>query len=321
MRSVGQGDDVSLTSTELAQLIDRFANYLIVERSLNSTSMAFYTADVRQFFAGLGRKVKRLEDIGVNELRHYVALMSEMGLASSSIARKLTSIKIFFRFLLLEKLIASDPAEVIEMPKHVQTLPVVLTVDEVLSIIAAADESKCREPEQVYYARRDRAMLELLYAAGLRISELLGLKVSDLSLKQGFVRVFGKGSKERLVPVGRPALEAVQRYLDSARPELARHGKRRGASEALFLSDRGTAMSRMGFWFLLEKYVRDAKVNKEVTAHTFRHTFATHLLEGGADLRAVQEMLGHANIATTQIYTHLDRTYLREVYRTFHPRG
>jgi integrase/recombinase XerD len=161
-------------------------------------------------------------------------------------------------------------------------------------------------------------MLEMLYAAGLRISELLGLKVTDISLKSGFVRVFGKGSKERLVPVGAPALEAVQRYLDQSRPKLLKKGR---TSETLFLNARGTLLSRMGFWKILQEYIRQAHVQKEVTPHTFRHSFATHLLEGGADLRAVQEMLGHASIATTQIYTHVDRSYLREVYKTFHPRG
>jgi integrase/recombinase XerD len=303
---------------EITSLIDRFANYLIVERSLSKTSTTFYTADVRQFFGTFGRKKTNPRQITINDLRHYVSVMDEMGLATSSIARKLTSVKMFFRFLLLEKLIDSDPAELIELPKRVQALPQVLTVQEILGIINAADPAKVPDPEQVYLAIRDRAMLEMLYAAGLRISELLGLKVTDISLKSGFVRVFGKGSKERLVPVGAPALEAVQRYLDQSRPRLLKKGR---TSETLFLNARGTLLSRMGFWKILQEYIKQAHVQKEVTPHTFRHSFATHLLEGGADLRAVQEMLGHASIATTQIYTHVDRSYLREVYKTFHPRG
>ena len=303
---------------EISSLIDRFANYLIVERSLSKTSTSFYTADVRQFFGTFGKNKVNPRRMMVNDLRHYVGVMDEIGLATSSIARKLTSVKMFFRFLLLEKLIDSDPAELIELPKRVQPLPIVLSVEEILSIINAADPAKAENPDQVPLVVRDRAMLEMLYAAGLRISELLSLKVTDLSMKNGFVRVFGKGSKERLVPVGQPAIDAVQRYLDEARCRLLKKGR---TSETLFLNVRGTRMSRMGFWKILQDYIKAAHIQKEVTPHTFRHSFATHLLEGGADLRAVQEMLGHASIATTQIYTHVDRSYLREVYKTFHPRG
>jgi integrase/recombinase XerD len=303
---------------EISSLVDRFANYLIVERSLSKTSTGFYTADVRQFFGTFGKNKANPRRMTVTDLRHYVGVMDEMELATSSIARKLTSVKMFFRFLLLEKLIDSDPAELIELPKRVQPLPQVLSVEEILSIINAADPAKAEGPDQVPLKVRDRAMLEMLYAAGLRISELLSLKVTDISMRNGFVRVFGKGSKERLVPVGLPAIEAVQRYLDEARPRLLKKGR---TSETLFLNVRGTLMSRMGFWKILQDYIKAAHVQKEVTPHTFRHSFATHLLEGGADLRAVQEMLGHASIATTQIYTHVDRSYLREVYKTFHPRG
>jgi len=317
--------------TEIDSLVERFANYLIVERSLTKVSTSFYTADVRQFFGTSGRGSENrpgakkaggrspdVRKITVNDLRLYAGVMDEVGLATSSIARKLTSLKMFFRFLLLEKLIDTDPAELIELPKRVQPLPQVLSVREVLTIINAADPEKVPEPEHVFLAIRDRAMLEMLYAAGLRISELLGLKVTDVSLKDSFVRVFGKGSKERLVPIGAPAVETVRRYLDRARPKLLKKGR---SSETLFLNVRGTRLSRMGFWKILQDYIRQARVLKEVTPHTFRHSFATHLLEGGADLRAVQEMLGHASIATTQIYTHVDRSYLREVYKTFHPRG
>jgi integrase/recombinase XerD len=303
---------------ETASLIERFANYLIVERSLSKTSTGFYTADVKQFIGTFGKGKANPRRMTVNDLRHYVSVMDEMELAASSIARKLTSVKMFFRFMLLEKLIDSDPAELIELPKRVQPLPQVLSVEEILSIINAADPARAENPDQVPLVVRDRAMLEMLYAAGLRISELLSLKVTDLSMRNGFVRVFGKGSKERLVPVGQPAIDAVQRYLDQARPRLLKKGR---TSETLFLNVRGTRMSRMGFWKILQDYIKAAHVQKEVTPHTFRHSFATHLLEGGADLRAVQEMLGHASIVTTQIYTHVDRSYLREVYKTFHPIG
>jgi integrase/recombinase XerD len=313
---------------ELTALLDRFANYLIVERSLSSVSTSFYVADVKQFFGSFGKKPVNPRQVTNAQLRHYVATMNEMELAASSIARKLTSIKMFFRFLLLEHVIENDPAETIEMPKRVQPLPTVLTVGEVTAIISGATEEGVTEPEQVYYAVRDRAMLEMLYAAGLRISELLDLKVTDVSLTNGFVRVFGKGSKERLVPIGAPAIDAVRHYLDQARPWFLRTRKTPAArrkshevSETLFLNHDGARMSRMGFWKILQQYLVKARITKEVTPHTFRHSFATHLLEGGADLRAVQEMLGHASITTTQIYTHVDRSYLREVYKTFHPRA
>jgi integrase/recombinase XerD len=191
-------------------------------------------------------------------------------------------------------------------------------VEEILSIINAADPAKAKDPDRVPLIIRDRAMLEMLYAAGLRISELLSLSVTAIVKEAGFVRVYGKGSKERVVPVGLLAIEAVQRYLDEARPRLLKKGR---TSEALFLSVRGTRMSRMGFWKILQDYIKAAHIQKEVTPHTFRHSFALHLLEGGADLRAVQEMLGHASIVTSQVYTRIDRSYLREVYKTFHPRS
>jgi integrase/recombinase XerD len=303
---------------EIASLIDRFANYLIVERSLSKVSTSFYTADVKQFFGTFGKSKVNPRRMSVNDLRHYASVMDEIGLATSSIARKLTSVKMFFRFLLLEKLIDSDPAEVIDTPKRVRPLPVVLSVEEVLAITNAADPAKAEGPDQVPLVIRDRAMLEMLYAAGLRISELLSLSMTAISKRARFVRVYGKGSKERLVPVGQPAIEAVQRYLDEARPRLL---KKVLTSKTLFLNARGTQMSRMGFWKILQEYVKQAHIQKEVTPHTFRHSFATHLLEGGADLRAVQEMLGHASIATTEVYSHVDQSYLREVYKTFHPRG
>ena len=303
---------------EISSLIDRFANYLIVERSLSMTSLSFYTADVRQFFGTFGKNKANPRRMSVNDLRHYVGVMDEIGLATSSIARKLTSVKMFFRFMLLEKLIDSDPAEVIELPKQVRSLPVVLSVEEVLSIINAADPAKAENANQIPLIVRDRAMLEMLYAAGLRISELLSLKITDINLQSGFVRAFGKGKKGRVVPIGLPAVEAVRRYLDLVRHRLLKEGR---TSDTLFLNVRGTLMSRMGFWKIMQDYIKAAHIQKEVTPHTFRHSFATHLLEGGADIRAVQEMLGHASIATTMVYAKTDTTYLREVYKTFHPRG
>jgi len=201
--------------------------------------------------------------------------------------------------------------ERVSSPKLKKGLPLVLSVTEVDSILARPDTSNV-------LGLRDKALLELLYACGVRVSELLGLKVSDLFFNEEMIRVFGKGSKERLVPVGRSAVKWVKEYLMKSRPMLEKKHK---SENFLFLNRRGTKLSRMGIWKIVDKYVKDAGIKKEVHPHTFRHSFATHLLEGGADLRAVQEMLGHADISTTQIYTHIDREYIKQMHKDFHPRG
>jgi integrase/recombinase XerD len=233
-----------------------------------------------------------------------------MGLAPASIRRNVAALRSYFRFLVAEGHVVRDPTERLETPKRWRTLPQVLTVTEVDRLLATPSLD---EP----MAFRDRAMLELAYGAGLRVSEWIGIGVKDVLFEDQLVRVFGKGSKERLVPMGRKALAAIAIYLRELRPRLER-GEGRGA---LFLSARGAPLSRMGAWKILRKYVDKAGIAKRVTPHTLRHSFATHLLEGGADLRAVQEMLGHADISTTQIYTHVDREYLRTVHKQYHPRG
>jgi len=233
-------------------------------------------------------------------------------MAETTLARKLTSIRMFYRFLSSGPDGGDDPTEHLELPRRRRRLPAVLSPEEVARIIDAAASAADR-----FWALRARAMLEVLYGSGLRISELLGLATTDVSLEECYVRVMGKRSKERVVPLGGYAARAVRDYLDQARGHFAG----RQADDHLFLSRRGRGLSRMGAWDIVRKCVAASGVSRRVTPHTFRHSFATHLLEGGADLRAVQEMLGHADIATTQIYTHVDRHYLREVYRTFHPRG
>jgi integrase/recombinase XerD len=242
-------------------------------------------------------------------LREYVYSLKDLGLAGSSIRRNVSALRTWFRVLLAEGLVTHDPTERIESPQRWRTLPEVLTVEEVIALLAAP---QLEEP----LAFRDRAMLELAYGAGLRVSEWITLAVKDVLLDEGLVRVFGKGSKERLVPIGRNAIGAVAVYMRELRPVLER-GAARGT---LFLNSRGEPLTRMGAWKILRKYVQMTGIEKTVSPHTLRHSFATHLLEGGADLRAVQEMLGHADIATTQIYTHVDREYLRSVHRQFHPR-
>jgi integrase/recombinase XerD len=220
------------------------------------------------------------------------------------------SIRGFYRFLVQEKILPADPAALIDLPKSGLRLPDVLSVDEVKRLLDTPDMTKPA-------GFRDAAMLEMLYAAGLRVSELIGLKLLDVNLEAGFVRVFGKGSRERVVPIGRYAREKIEAYLASSRPQLLR----RATSAYLFVARAGKPMTRQGFWKLLKKYARQAGILKNVTPHSLRHSFASHLLEGGADLRTVQIMLGHVDIATTQIYTHVARDQLKTMHRKYHPRG
>jgi len=243
-------------------------------------------------------------------LREFVYHLKDLGLSPASIRRGVSATRTWFKFLMAEGVVQGDPSERLETPKKWRTLPEVLTAAEVERLLSAI-------PLEEPLAFRDRAMLELAYGAGLRVGEWIALKVSDLMLDEGVVRVFGKGGKERLVPVGGSATGAAAIYLRELRPRLER-GKGAGV---LFLNARGAPLSRMGAWKILRKYVQLAGITKPVTPHTLRHSFATHLLEGGADLRSVQEMLGHADISTTQIYTHVDREYLRSVHRQYHPRG
>jgi integrase/recombinase XerD len=303
------------TLTKTDSLLDRFSNYLMIERSLTKLSTSFYIADVRQFFSVLdkGDEIK-IREKSTDDIRQYIATLNSLGLASSSVSRKISSLKLFFRFLVSEGIIRSDPSEDIALPKVRKKLPVVLTINEIAQIINSTQGENYGRSIKDY---RTWAMLEMLYATGVRISELLAIRISDISLSEGFVRVFGKGSKERIVPLGKLGIKAIKEYLQLARNKILK-GR---VSEHLFINNRGQKMSRMGFWKILQEYLKKASITKRVTPHTFRHSFATHLLEGGANLRAVQEMLGHSNIVTTQIYTHIDRKYLKEVYRTFHPRG
>ena len=243
-------------------------------------------------------------------LREYVYHLKDLGLSPSSIRRNVSAVRSYFRFMLGEGELVRDPSERLEAPKRWRTLPEVLTVEEAERLLVAPSLD---EP----LAFRDRAMLELAYGAGLRVSEWITLSIKDVMMDDHLLRVFGKGSKERLVPIGRKAIAAVAIYVRELRPRLEK-GQGKGI---LFLNARGEPLSRMGAWKILRKYVDVAGITKPVSPHTLRHSFATHLLEGGADLRAVQEMLGHADISTTQIYTHVDREYLRSVHRQFHPRA
>ncbi len=242
----------------------------------------------------------------------FLGRLGRAGLNRSSMARKFSALRSFGRFLQDTGRLGADPFDDIELPRASRRLPSVLSQSEVSQLIEA-----CDDPQDRFWSLRARAMVETAYACGLRVSELLGLKSADVSLTDRFVRVSGKRGKERVVPIGQPAVEALRRYLELARPRYA--GRR--VSPYLFLNARGGRLSRMGFHKILKRVVDSSGFKRRVTAHTFRHSFATHLLEGGADLRVVQELLGHSQIATTQIYTSVDRDYVREVHRTFHPRG
>ncbi len=292
-------------------LLERFQDYLALEEGASANTGTAYGRDLDRFVeyasthgAGApGEVTPRL-------VREYVFHLKDLGLAPASIRRTVSAVRTYFRFLVGEGHVMRDPSERVETPKRWRTLPDVLTADEVSRLLAAPTLD---EP----LAFRDRAMLELAYGAGLRVSEWISIGTRDLMFDEGLVRVFGKGSKERLVPVGRAALGAVAIYVRELRPRLEK-GQGKGI---LFLNVRGEPLSRMGAWKILRKYVELAGITKAVSPHTLRHSFATHLLEGGADLRSVQEMLGHADISTTQLYTHVDREYLRSVHRQFHPRG
>jgi integrase/recombinase XerD len=284
---------------------------LHLERGSAAQTQDAYTRDlVRLFVFARAAGVSTPDGLTTRLLRDHLFALRDAGLAPASIARALSAVRTYFAILLAEGVVTVDPSERLDAPRRGRSLPGVLSVDAVQRLLAAPslDDPLCF---------RDRAMLELAYSAGLRVSEWIGIGLTDLMLDHGLVRVLGKGGKERVVPIGRSAVGAVALYLRELRPRLERgDGKGR-----LFLNARGRPLSRMGAWGILRKHVEAAGITEAVTPHTLRHSFATHLLEGGADLRAVQEMLGHADISTTQIYTHVDREYLRSVHQQFHPRG
>lgn len=292
--------------------LEHFQDYLVFERGLSDRTVAAYRRDLRRLVAFLVEEaeVEAPERVTPLHLRDWVFALKEEGLAASSIRRAQSAVRTYFGFLLAEGVLEVDPTERLESPRAGRPLPEFLTHGEVARFLEAPDSTR-----PLYW--RDRAILELLYAAGLRVSELVELPVTGLELEEGFVTVFGKGAKERLVPVGGPATRAVGRYLRGVRPELEK-GEGKGR---VFLNARGRPLTRQAVWAMVKKAARRAGIDKDVSPHTLRHTFATHLLEGGADLAAVQELLGHADISTTQIYTHVDREYLRDVHRKYHPRG
>jgi integrase/recombinase XerD len=291
--------------------LDRFGDFLTLEKGTSPLTLEAYRRDVERLVEYARTKGATAPlDVTSKLLREFVYHLKDLGLSPSSIRRNVSAVRTYFRFLMSDGIVARDPSERLETPKKWRTLPDVLTVEEISRLLAAPTLD---DP----LAFRDRAMLELAYGAGLRVSEWITIGVKDLLLEDKLVRVFGKGSKERLVPIGRSAIGAVATYTRELRPRL----EKGGGKGVLFLNARGEPLTRMGAWKILRRYVERAGIQKAVSPHTLRHSFATHLLEGGADLRAVQEMLGHADISTTQIYTHVDREYLRQVHKQYHPRS
>ena len=296
--------------TPIDKLADRFVNYLLVEKGLSRTTIDSYSRDLNRYIDFLQRRqVTSIHDADTSHLLRYLISLRNEGLSARSRARHLVTIRGFYKFLNQERILDVDPSRLIDLPKAGLKLPDVLSTADVRKLLDAPD------PEDPVGAR-NAAMLELLYAAGLRVTELIQIKLPDIHLDAGFVRVLGKGSKERVVPIGTMAIRKIDHYLAGGRPRLLKGG----ASPYLFIGRGTKPMTRQGFWKLLKKYASLAGISKNVTPHTLRHSFASHLLEGGADLRAVQAMLGHADISTTQIYTHVARDRIRSAHEKYHPR-
>jgi integrase/recombinase XerD len=295
----------------LAPFLDVFVGYLHAERGLAPRTVEAYARDLAEYLGGLEAEGVRTPDaVTVAHVRRHLESLAGRGLGARSRARHLAALRVFHRFLVAERHAAADPTIHLETPRMARRLPVVLTLEEVEALLAAPNSEGPG-------ALRDRAMLALLYATGLRVSELVSLPVEAVRLDAGFLVARGKGSKERVVPVGSRALDAVGAYLELGRPVLL-HGR---TARALFVTPRGRGFTRQGFWKLIRRHARAAGIRKVVSPHKLRHSFATHLVERGADLRSVQAMLGHADLATTQIYTHVDATRLRGVYDRAHPRS
>jgi integrase/recombinase XerD len=299
--------------------VQQFLDHLRVERELAPATVSAYGGDLADFAKFLAaRAVASARDVRAIDVLDYLARVTEQGLSARSQARRLIALRQLFRFLRAEHACDGDPTEEIDLPRFGRKLPVFLNVDEVDQLLAAPDR---RTPR----GARDGAMLEVLYATGLRVSELVRLRIADVNFDAGYLMAFGKGRKQRLVPIGEVALAGLRSYLETARATFLTGGggraKAKAVSNALFLTRHGRAMSRQSFWKLLGRYARAAGIRKAISPHKLRHSFATHLVERGADLRAVQAMLGHADIGTTEIYTHLSRRHLRSVYDKFHPRA
>ncbi len=311
-----------------ASTLNQYIQFIRLEKGLSDNSIASYKHDVGRYLTFIHDTIglRDLGGVSMNHIHNYLQELTAMNLSTGSIARNISSIRGFHAFLMRENLTEANPAKMIDLPRQAKKLPAVLSVEEVESILSAPDRS-------TLVGMRDAAILECLYGTGIRVSELIFLQMDQLFFDIGFLRVIGKGNKERLVPLGEPALKAIQSWVEKARPTFAIaaggggsravSGQPGGAQtqNRVFINQRGAPLSRMTIWNIVRKYSVATGIEKHVYPHIFRHSFATHLLEGGADLRSVQEMLGHVSIITTEIYTHVDRTLLHQVHKEFHPRA
>ncbi|PIW69455.1 MAG: site-specific tyrosine recombinase XerD [Ignavibacteriales bacterium CG12_big_fil_rev_8_21_14_0_65_30_8] len=292
--------------------LKEYLSVLKLEKNLSENTIQSYRNDITCFLNFLEEdNITDPDEIKQNNIVAFFKSLKDTGLTSRSASRYHSAIKGFFKYLFVSKYIKESPIEKVSPPKLSKNLPSVLSVNEIEMILSKPDVND-------KLGLRDKATLELLYACGIRVSELINLKISSLFFSEEVIRVFGKGSKERIVPIGSSAVKWINEYLSKSRPLLEKKMK---SENYLFLNTRGTKLSRMSIWKIVDKYVKEAGIKSDVHPHTFRHSFATHLLEGGADLRAVQEMLGHSDISTTQIYTHIDREYIKQMHKDFHPRG
>jgi len=292
------------------ELVNRFIDYLRTEKGLSPNTLESYGRDLEQFHQYLRESGGNLLTTSRATVVAYLVWLQKQGRATATVARRLAALRAFYQFMVRENYVPEDPTADLESPKLERKLPRVLTVKEVERLLQQPDGDSPA-------GMRDRAMLELLYATGIRVSELINLRVDDVNLAMGYVRCVGKGGKERIIPLGSMAVRAVREYYTRSRPHLLAEPNQK----ALFLNHQGKTLTRQGFWKIVKKHARDAHIDKEIAPHTLRHSFATHLLENGADLRSVQEMLGHADISTTQIYTQVTKGRLKEVYARAHPRA
>ncbi len=298
-------------TTDFEKLTDALLDYLTVECGLSANTCTAYSRDLRDFAASLPPALRSApQKVQRDDVAHFVEQLGSQGKAPSTIGRKLVAVKMLYRFAVQERILEADPTSLIEAPRGAKYLPNFLTTEAVDALLDAPKSN-------TLLGRRDRAILELLYATGSRVSEVCGLDIEDVNFEFGFARVTGKGSKERIVPVSKPALRAIEDYINESRPALLR-GR---PEKALMLSRSGKRIDRHAIFRMIRKHALAAGIDASISPHSLRHSCATHLLEGGADLRAVQEMLGHSDIATTQIYTHINRDRLKSVHRQFHPRA
>lgn len=294
----------------MKELVEAFLNYLSVERGLSRNTILSYQGDINAYIDFLkGLHIESFSLTKKNHITDFMLSQKDKGLSANSVARRLAAIKSFYRFLVRERILKADPSNLIDSPKLWKKIPQTLSANEVDALLACPN---IRDRQGI----RDKAILEVLYATGMRVSEAVNLKTDNLNLDVGFLRCIGKGNKERIIPIGKKAISSIKRYLDIGRPQQLKNKE----SDFLFLNRFGKKISRQSLWKIIKRYAKDARVKKPIRPHILRHSFATHLLERGADLRSVQEMLGHANISTTQIYTHISKERLKAIHKMFHPR-